>query len=286
MRKIVSSVLLLACALTATAQSPEEKRYTLNLTDPSQPAHLEVEMRHGEIKIEGYDGDTVEILAKFSPLSEQQLKQIQSHQHERKAAKGQDKPSRSTDGLKVVNNALINLQIQESANRVDITSEFTTYHIDLLVRVPKNSSVDAQLYDGKQIDVSNVTGAIELESWKGDIYASGITGPIVAETYQSAVVVEFAQFNGETPTSLTTYSGDIDITLANSTKAQINVQNYQGQILSGLDAEFVPTESVERNGKGRKQQIVIGGQMSAKLNGGGQDLSIITYTGNVYLRKK
>lgn len=277
---------LLSVSLSQVAWA-QEKRYTLELSQPQNPAQLHVEMRFGSVNIEGYDGNKVEVIARFRPLSEHQLAQLHDRRERHHQAQQQpEKPSRPTDGLTLVNNSMMNLEISEQDNHVDIESEESTYHVDLTVRVPQKSTVKAELYEGEKLSVSNVSGAIELETWRGDIVASGISGPIVAETHQNPIVVIFNQFNGENPTSLTTYSGDIDISLPTDIKAQVNVQNYQGKILSGIASEFKATEGIERNDKRNKQQIVIGGQMSAKVNGGGQNISLITYSGDVYVREK
>ena len=64
------------------------------------------------------------------------------------------------------------------------------------------------------------------------------------------------------------------------------MQSYKGEILSGLATEFVVSEDVQRKNKGGKQKIVIGGMMSAEVNGGGQAITLATYNGNVYVRSK
>lgn len=67
--------------------------------------------------------------------------------------------------------------------------------------------------------------------------------------------------------------------------ANMNVQNYKGQIYSGITDEFSAGESIKQNESGKRKEIIIGGQMTATLNGGGQDVSLITYSGDVYIRK-
>lgn len=294
MNKFTLAVLLMLSSGAALSQG-QEKKYSLELTDPDQPMSLEVELRNGSATIEGYSGKTVEITAVFTPMTQKELENDEDHQHSRhrdrersrgrKGQQQQSKKQRSVEGLKSVKNASMNLEIEESDNEVEITSDFSSTRIDLVVKVPLSAALDVELYKGGDVRVSNLSGAIEIETWKGDIYASGISGPIVAETHQRDIEVVFASLSKENPSSLTTYSGDIDVTLANKIGAKVNVQNYQGETLSGLDAEFVPSETIKRNNKGNKQEIVVGGQVSATVNGGGQEISLITYSGNVYLRK-
>lgn len=269
---------------TVFAQT-EQKTYSLTLSDPDKPMLLDVEMHHGSVKIEGYDGKTVEIQARMLPLTEDQLKDVKKAKKYRGGWQEQNKTPRSREGLRPVSNRIMNLEIEEKGNEVEISSERSSYMIELVVQVPANASVEAQLHRGEKVEIVNVSGAIEVETWRSNIIATGISGPIVAETHQSDIVVNFAGFNDASPSSLSTYSGDIDLTVAQAMRSTINIKSYQGEILSGLDVSFSPTDSEVRSRKEGKQEIVIGGQLSGDLNGGGQQLSINTYSGDMYLRK-
>lgn len=293
MKKFTLALLLSLAPAVSMAQNIE-KRYSLELTEPDKPMSLEVEMRNGSVSVEGYSGKTVEITAVISPLSEKEQKALNRNRRQEKAYRSAavnshepEKPSkeRSKAGLKSVKNSSMSLEIEESDNEVEINSEYASSHIALQVKVPQSASVEVELYRGGDVNVSNISGPIEIETWQGDILAKQVSGPIVAETHSRSIEVEFTSLSDANPSSLTTYSGDIDITLGNKVAAKVNVQNYQGEILSGLNEEFVTTESVRRNKKGNKQEIVVGGQVTAVVNGGKQDLSLITYSGNVYVRK-
>ncbi len=56
-------------------------------------------------------------------------------------------------------------------------------------------------------------------------------------------------------------------------------------MFSGLDKDFVVIDEIKKSKKGKKQEIVLGGVMQAKVNGGGQALSLTSYSGNLYVRK-
>lgn len=284
MKKALIPLAMMIATSQANAQD-EEKRYSLTLTDPDAPMYLEVDMHNGSVSVTGYDGKTVEILATMSPLSENDEREARKLR--RKAKRDDDdKPrQRNMDGLKPVKNVVFNLEIKESNNRVEIENELSLYHVDVEVKVPRNASVDAELYRGKGITLKDLNGELELQTFKGDIVAHNISGPIVAETHTDDIVVTFSSLSEKSPSSLTTYSGDVDITLEGSIATSLHVKNFQGEILSGLDAPFAASEIVNRKDKGNRQQISIGGQVSAQVNGGGQDLSINTYNGDVYLRK-
>ena len=281
--------LIAGCFLLATpalAQQNTEKTYTVPVSDASKPVTLEVDIRHGRVVVQGGNNEDVTIIAKTRPLNTEELADVRKNNfgnwnHNNQPAK----ESRSREGLKPVQNAMLNMEIEQSGNNIEVSSEESTYYVDLVINVPQNTHVEAEMYRGDGITVSNVTGYLELGSWRGDIIAEQIRGPIVAETHQNTIVANFAEFSEASPSSLTTHSGDIDITVSANMAANINVQNFRGEILSGIDAPFNATEQVQRKEGEDKRQIVIGGQLTAKLNNGGQDLTLITYNGDVYVRK-
>ena len=255
-----------------------EQSYSLPLSRPGEPVSIDIEVYRGSITIVGYKGDSIEISAKSSVFSgkDKDLKKVKSKIHN---------SSRSREGLKTVKKQLLRLEIEEKNNQVEISSEVSNQHVDLVIKVPLRSSVDIELYKGGDINIDGVSGSLELEAYDGMIIAKNVSGPIVAETARTDIVVSFADFVKTSPSSLTSHLGNIDITLAKNIAVNVNVQTYQGEIFSGLDDDFLVVDEIKNNKKGQKQKIVLGGIMQAKVNGGGQVLSLTSYKGNLYIRK-
>ena len=288
MKNIFLKSALVFTALVSGFTYAQEKTYSLSLSNPMEPAILDIEVHTGSVTVVGYDGKTIEITANVSPVKDNPLTKQQKKikkQINRKMSQHQSSQTRSTEGLKVVKSSMLHLEIEEENNEVEITSETMNQHVDLVIKVPSKSSVSIELYQGGGIEIDNVHGELELESYQGGVNAKNVSGPIVAETYTQDIVIAFSDFNNNTPTSLTSHAGNIDISLASKIKANVNVQTFQGEIFSGLTTDFVASDEVQQKNKGDKQKVVIGGIMQAKVNGGGQDLSLITYMGNLYIRQ-
>jgi len=260
--------------------SAAEKNYSLPLSKPGEPVSIDVEVYRGSITVVGYKGDTIEISAKSSVFSgkDKDLKKV-------KAKMNKNNSSRSTKGLKSVKRSSMRLEIEENNNDVEISSEVSNQHVDLVIKVPQRSSIDIELYKGGDINIDGISGSLELEAYDGMIKAKNISGPIVAETARTDIVVSFSGFAKTSPSSLTSHLGNVDITLAKKVAANVNVQTYQGEVFSGLDKDFTVVDEIKKNKKGKKQKIVLGGVMQAKVNGGGQALSLTSYSGNLYIRK-
>jgi len=255
-----------------------DKSYNLPLSKPGEPVSIEVEVYRGSITLVGYKGDTIEITAKTSTFTgkDKDLKKVK--------AKINNSP-RSSKGLKSVKSPSMRLEIEERNNEVEISSEVSNQHVDLVIKVPQRSSVDIELYKGGDINIDGVNGGLELEAYEGMIIAKNISGPIVAETARTDIVVNFSAFDKTSPSSLTSHMGNVDITLAKNVAANVNVQTYRGEVFSGLDKDFVVIDEIKKSKNGKKQEIVLGGVMQAKVNGGGQALSLTSYSGNLYVRK-
>lgn len=283
MKKLSTTLSLTLVAMLAGSiqlANAAEKNYSLALSKPGEPVSIEIEVYRGSVTLVGYKGDTIEISAKSSVFSgnDKDLKKV-------KAKINNNTPTRSNEGLKSVKSQSMRLEIEEKNNDVEISSEFSNQHVDLVIKVPQRSSVEVELHKGGDINIDGISGGLELEAYGGMIIAKNISGPIVAETGRTDIVVSFSNFDKTSPSSLTSHMGNVDITLANKVAANVNVQTYQGEIFSGLDKDFVVVDEIKQNKKGQKQKIVLGGIMQAKVNGGGQALSLTSYSGNLYIRK-
>jgi len=292
MKNILFGSAILIASLVSGIVDATERNYSLALTKPDQPAIIDIELYRGSVSVIGYEGKTVEISANLSPIVDDKESEFQKKIQKKIKNKVKNNldhhqlsTHRSTEGLKLVKSEMFHLEVEEENNEIEIVSQTVNQHVALVIKVPFSASVAVEVYQGGNIDVNNVKGSLELKSYQGGISAMNISGPIVAETYTQDIVVEFNHFDEKTPTSLTSHTGNLDVTLAKNINAMINVQTYQGEVFSGLDSEFTSVDEVKNGTSNTKQKITLGGILQAKLNKGGQDLSMTTYIGNLYIRK-
>lgn len=284
-------IMLLASALwTLSAISAERNvNHSLELSDPSQPAMIDISLMNGKIRVEGYKGKKVEISATVKDL-----KKIKSnhwdekvaHEVEKEMSKHGSKTKPSIKGLKRVQKTNVNIEIEEYRNKVSIESHNIKDSIELVLKVPFNSSLELGVNRGEGIQINNVHGNIELESVLGPIIVKGVRGSIVAESSRSDMTIIFDEFNLAKPSSLTVHRGNIDVTLPKKASALIDVKNYEGEIYSGIDAVFKNNDKVEKGKSKGHQQITIGGSMQAKMNAGKQKLLLNTYRGDMFIRSQ
>ncbi len=250
---------------------------SITLSNPGKLADIEIMLMNGAISVEGYKGDTIKLVARVKILD----KVNKEKQHsETKLKKGDPR-----NGLTKVSNTGLQLEIEKHGNSITIGSIGKKQYVELELKVPFKSNLELQLHRGGDIIVSDIRGSLDLQNLRGAIKATGIVGPIVAESVRQDVVVVFKEFNTEKPSSLNAHRGNVDISLPKKSKVLIEIKSYQGEIYSGIASKFESIEMVEDGDpKSEHHVTVIGGAMAASLNGGTQKLLINTFRGDVFVR--
>lgn len=177
-------------------------------------------------------------------------------------------------------NTGIGLSVVQEGNDVVISAASRNANDgDYVLRLPKGMKVMADLssWQAGDFTVSGMTGEIEVKSHSGDLILKNITGPVVAYSLSGDIEATFASLNQATPTSISTTSGDIDVTVPTSTKGNFQMKSVSGEIYTDLDFKFSNDEDLKRFGGGMSA--------SSALNGGGVEIALKTVSGDVFIRK-
>lgn len=277
-----ATLLFVSCNLVAKERVYER---SISLSQPDKLADIEVMLMNGSISVEGYKGNTIEILARVKSLDEVSeedgLKKVKVKANKTSLAK-KDDPRK---GLTKVVNTGMQLEIEKSGNSLSIDTMNRKQYVELSLKVPFKSDLELQLHRGGDIDVKAVQGSLDIQNLRGAIKATGIVGPIVAESVRKDVVVVFKNFNTEKPSSLNAHRGNVDISVPKKSKVRIEIKSYQGEIYSGIDSKFESVDNVEEGDTNSDRNVtIVGGAMAASLNGGKQKLMINTFKGDVFVR--
>ena len=277
-----ATLLFVSCNLVAKEQVYER---SISLSEPDKLADIEVMLMNGSISIEGYKGNSIEILARVKSLDKvsegDERKRLKTKSNKTSQVK-KDDPRK---GLTKVANTGMQLEIEKRGNSVSIGTMNRNQYVELTLKVPFKSDLELQLHRGGDINVNNVQGSLDIQNLRGGIKATGIIGPIVAESVRKDVVVVFKSFNAEKPSSLNAHGGNVDISIPKKSKVRIEIKSYQGEIYSGIDSKFESIDNVEEgDANSDRHSTIVGGAMAASLNGGTQKLMINTFKGDVFVR--
>jgi hypothetical protein len=257
-------------AATAPAGAQDDQRLVVPLSDPSRPAVLEIALFSGDIDVEGYDGNEI-IITADAPMHDP------------------DRPEEPRpDGLRRVQTSSVGLTVEEGDNQVAVRMDFSPRNVDLEIRVPRRTSVHANLVNGGDVAISNVTGEHELQNVNGDVVATDISGSAVLNSTNGDVRATFASVNGDRPMSFTSFNGDVDVALPANLSADLLVTSQQGDVYTDFDyEEQQDPDSVQRNqDAGGRYRVRMQRETRYAIGGGGRDIQLRTFNGDIMIRKR
>ncbi len=192
-------------------------------------------------------------------------------------------------GLKPVPLAGSGLTVEEEDNVVTLEVESWRQAYDLDIKVPASTSVSI---DGANLDgvtVTNVSGGIEIESAGGGIKLTNVVGPVVAESTSGDIEVVFTRVPSGKPMSFVTFNGDVDVTLPAETKASFRIKSSMGEVFTDFDLALksLPVEPEKTAGReGGKYRVSLERAVVGTINGGGAEMTLQNFNGNIYIRKR
>jgi hypothetical protein len=270
------AALLGGAAAGAAAQSGPIK---VPLSNPARPVTLEVRFGSGDLRVEAYDGK--EVLVSSDDADDDG--------GARARFPGSDDQPRERDGLHRLRNTSAGFTVEEADNVVTVQTDFAHGNDnDLMIQVPRNTSVHAKSFMNGDMTVVGVTGEHELSNVNGDVTATDIGGTIVVNANNGDIDVSLKDISAGKALSFTSFNGDIDVTLPANVKADLVVSGAQGDIWTDFDVTVQPREpTVEREGgNGNRYRVRMQQDMHGTINGGGPELRFKTFHGDITIRKR
>jgi hypothetical protein len=286
MKKYVKILLvivgLMMCMPDASAQSNE---FTVPLSDPAKRGKLKAHLNSGTIIVKGTARK--DVLVKYSMMDDEH---DQDHDHDEDdeddgGDKNKNKDSKA--GLKRIGGGGMDLEVTENANLVKAQSDSWNQPMKLEIEVPTGFDLQLHTYNDGDLSVSNIQGALELTNFNGEITALNVSGSVVATTYNGEIKITFDKVTEGTPMSYSTYNGDIDISFPSSFKSTVKLKTEQGSIYSDFDMQLKSTGPVQKSdNKGGVYKVIVDEWKRGDINGGGAEVTMRNYNGDIILRKK
>jgi len=258
MKKIFTGLMLFS--LIASAQ--EKKRVTFDFPIKGNAADtwLVIENLSADLEIEAVSGSAITIRSSnYRGLPEK--------------AKGLKPLSASGP-----ENTGVGLSIKQDGNTITLSGAHNeANNADYVLSLPKNLKLklDYNSWQAGDVTIVGMAGEIEAKTQVGDLKLKDVTGPIVAHSLSSDLEVSFSTLSSGSPTSLTSTSGDIDITMPENSKGTFKMSTMSGGVYTAFDFDF-----------GDQKLSQIGGQRATgDLNGGGVEVVLRSISGDIYIRK-
>jgi len=247
-----------------------QDKVTVPLSNPSQPATIRVSLTHGSITVTAGSGSQVVIDSTSSSRRAQQPREVPPGMH---------RLDLDTAGL----------DIEEDHNVVTISGR-SGRGADVKIEVPPNASLKLTTMSGGPIDVTGVSGEMEIDNMNGPITLKNVSGSVIAHSMNGQVTAALDRVTPNKPMAFTSMNGRIDVTIPADTKARLRLKSDHGEVYSDFDVKMEPdaTKPVveDARGQGGKYRIRMERGIYGSINGGGPEYRFETMNGNILIHKK
>jgi DUF4097 and DUF4098 domain-containing protein YvlB len=262
-------VVATACATVGTKATAQQnpERLTVNLSDPSKPGTVKVRVMDGSITVKGTNRKDV--------LVETRPRSAASRQPQGDAPPGLRRLSQPGG-----------FSLEEESNEVSISSSFGR-SVDFEIQVPARTNLKLSTINGGDVVVDGVEGEVEVNNINGPITLTNIAGSIMAHSVNGTVKAALTRVTPDKAMAFTSMNGIVDVTLPSSIKANLKLRSDRGDVYTDFDVQMrgaapKPVEDPREKGKFR---IDVNKAIYGTVNGGGQELELRTFNGNVFVRK-
>jgi DUF4097 and DUF4098 domain-containing protein YvlB len=252
------------------AQDGGEKT-TVPLQDPTRPARIEAHLMSGSIIVRGAD-----------------VKDVIVEARSRSGEERERRPARA-DGMKRLDLGGTGLDVVEDNNVVHIKTSSWNTPSDLVITVPRHSSLELKAINNGNIEVQDVDGEIDVNDLNGKIMLQNVGGSVVAHSLNGEVVATLNRVDSSKPMSFSTMNGNIDVTLPPAVKANVRMKTDNGEIYSDFDVKLDSSARMVQNepgdSHGGRYHVRFDRAIRGTINGGGPEFQFTSFNGQIFIRK-
>ena len=244
-------------------------RLSVHLSDPTRSGVVKVSLLNGSIAVKTYDGKDINIEAR---PREEPAGRIEE------ARPGVHRFSVGTTGLTA----------DEENNEVHVSTDSLFRFVDLTLTVPVHTSLWLRSVNAGSISVTGGDGDRDISVVNGAVTLTDISGSTVAHTINGPLSATFARLNPAKPVAFSSINGQLDVTFPPDVKANLNLHAARGGVFSDFDLQLQNSlgQSIQEGSEtGAKYHIRFGGGVHATINGGGADIQLSNFNGNIYIHK-
>ena len=242
---------------------------TVPLSDQARPATLHIGLVMGGITVTGRDIKDVIVEVRGG------------------SSNGDRRYRDEARGLRRVLPAAPVVSVEEQNNRVEIVSPAGNRPVYLDIQVPRKTNLEISTVNSGNIEVQGVDGELELGNVNGAIELEDVSGAVVAHTVNGRVLATLSRVTPDKPMAFTSLNGVVDVTLPAAIKSNIKLRTDNGSAYTDFELKMLPQpDAIEDTGRSRgRYRINVNKMIYGSVNGGGPDIEMRTFNGNIYLRK-
>jgi DUF4097 and DUF4098 domain-containing protein YvlB len=237
---------------------------------------LDLRTINGSIRVEGWDGATVELSVRKRIRAESDADVADAQREVRL-----DFVERTARVEAVVRDADGQVCGERSEGRREWQRRRYDVTFDFTVRVPRGVGLRLCTVNGGDVLVRSTSGDFDVDNVNGRITMEDIRGSGHATTVNGGVTVSFAE-NPRDASSFKTVNGNVTVSFQNSFAADLKMKTFNGGLFTDFEvepaAQPASVSTDRRNGRTvyRSNTFTV-----VRAGGGGPELTFDTLNGNV-----
>jgi hypothetical protein len=291
---IAGCTLLVLGAGAGGAQTPPNgQQVTVPFSDPGRPGTVRVNLLRGNVTVKVGSGRDVVVTTESGPVTQDG----RGDRSGRTRTPNQD--DQAAAGLRRLTPPP-GVSVEEEANTITISTSRLTDAAAVTVQVPIATSLVIRAAAGGDVNVQGVNGSVEVNNVNGAIRLTDLGGPAIAHATNGQILATLRQVPPGKPMSFTSFNGNVDVTLPPSAKAALKLRSDRGDVYTDFDIQSTPAPAAgaaqgdnnrnrNRDDRGDKDKgkyrLDMDRSIYGTINGGGPDVELRTFNGNIYLRK-
>ena len=159
----------------------------------------------------------------------------------------------------------------------------------ITVQVPAQTTIRAKTVNGGKLTIENVTGEIDAQNNNGSIVITNVSGSVLAHSDNGRITVSMDKVTPGKDMSFASMNGTIDVTFPADIKANVKMRTDNGEIWSDFDVKLgggQPPKVEDDRKNGGRYRVRVDKSVTGTINGGGPEISFVTYNGNIVIHKK
>jgi len=284
--KINGLLFLLLFSAQLLAQSSQPEQLTVPLSNPGKPYSLKVFLARGTLKIIGYNGKDILVNADKPDSSDR--KEMDRKRNREAFWKDNNNDNGEIEGMRRLSNSgSYEITAKENDNNVSINANSPNRDVPLTIRIPQDVKLKVVKTNGEMVKIDNVKGELEVSNTNGNILLTNIAGSVVANTTNGNITTSFSSVNAQATMAFTTFNGNVRVDFPAGMKANLKLNSERGEIYTDFDID-IDNSHPQANSTSKEKgiyKISKTNTIYGKINGGGPEIFMKTYNGNIYIKK-
>jgi len=273
MKLLRTSFICISMLAVYAGAAAEDNRMHVPFSDPTRVGEVHVSIVRGNITVTGKDVKEVAVVVR-----------------------GRGEDASSSDTREAAEGAGLHrlpqqpsLSIEEQNNVMSISSNGFSKAADLSIEVPLRTRLKLSTVNDGDIHVEGVDGELEIGNVNGSISVTSVSGSVLAHTVNGKILARLARVTPQKAMAFTSLNGSVEVTLPASISANMKLRTDNGNVLTDFDLKMLPQAPSalieDSRQSGGRYRIEMNKFIYGAVNGGGPDIEVRTFNGNVYVRK-